>query len=501
MAGTFTPLQTGNSRVFLIEGGARIDHRPSYEHQLKQMETEQSFGDVENVYSPSPKTFGKFDVVGTIRGEEERPTTSLMGRYAQDLRSLLLELAKRGCANDLQLNMGQCTDPSLFNEFSKKLIMETVNIPTWSSDPMGALQPDEKVMVNETAEISGVRLYEVLPIAIAERAGNVLTNEAIDAVICDAISCGDCEELSDGCQKMFTVTLSAGGSPGTPADVVFSIDGGVTFYAHDVDSLAAGEDPSGIACVSGYVVVISQESCSHHYADKDDFDGVTDPAFTEVTTGYSASGCPNDIWSLGNFAFIVGENGYVYSLQDPAGGVTTVDAGVATVDDLLAVHALSEEFAVAVGDNGVVIFTENGTLWQAATTRPVGIAINLNCVWAKSETEWIVGTSNGRLYYTLNKGKTWTEKSFPGSATGVVFDITFATQSVGFMAHQTAATKGRILRTYDGGFSWIIAPEGGTIPASDKINALAACEFDPNLVLGAGLADDAADGIILVGSD
>lgn len=502
MAGTFTPLQTGNSRVFLTEGGARVDHRPSYEHQLKQMETEQSFGDVENVYSPSPRTFGKFDVVGTIRGEEERPTTSLVGRYAQDLRSLLLELAKRGCANDVQLNMGACTDPSLFNEFQKKLIMELANIPSWSSDPLGALQPDEKGLVNETAEISAVRLYEVLPITIAERAGNVLTNEAIDAVICDAISCGECEELSDGCQKMFSVTLAAGGSPGTPADVVFSIDGGVTFYAHDVDSMAAGEDPSGIACVSGYVVVISQESCSHHYADKDEFDGVTDPDFTEVTTGYIVSGCPNDIWSLGNFAFIVGENGYVYSLQDPTGGVTVIDAGVATVADLRAVHAISEEFAVAVGASGTVIYTENGTLWQATTSNPVGVGVDLNCVWIKSEGEWIVGTSTGRLFYTLNKGKTWTEKSFPGSGTGIVFDVAFATSSVGYLAHQTAATKGRILRTYDGGFSWVVVPEGSTIiPANDKINAIATCEFDPNLLFGAGLADDATDGIIIVGSD
>src|SRR3972149_361994 len=183
--GTFTPLQTGNSRVFLTEGGARVDHRPSYEHQLKQMETEQSFGDVENVYSPSPRTFGKFDVLGTIRGEEERPTTSLVGRYAQDLR----------------LNRGAGTDPSLFNEFQKKLIMELANIPSWSSDALGALQPDEKAVVNETAEISAVRLYEGLPITIAERGGKVLTNEAIDAVICDAISCGEGEELSDGCKK------------------------------------------------------------------------------------------------------------------------------------------------------------------------------------------------------------------------------------------------------------------------------------------------------------
>ena len=90
-------------------------------------------------------------------------------------------------------------------------------------------------------------------------------------VICDAIGCGDCEDESDGCQKIYSVTLQAGGSPGTPADVVFSLDGGATFLAHDVDSLGAAEDPTGIACITIYIVVISNDSASLHWALKSEF--------------------------------------------------------------------------------------------------------------------------------------------------------------------------------------------------------------------------------------
>jgi photosystem II stability/assembly factor-like uncharacterized protein len=104
------------------------------------------------------------------------------------------------------------------------------------------------------------------------------------------------------------------------------------------------------------------------------------------------------------------------------------------------------------------------------------------------------------LYYTINQGVTWTEKGFSGSGAGVVYDIVFSTDSVGYLAHASATPKGRILRTIDGGYSWKLVPEKtGTMPGNDKINAIAYCETNPNFVVGVGLADDLIDGFIVVG--
>ena len=44
----------------------------------------------------------------------------------------------------------------------------------------------------------------------------------------------------------------------------------------------------------------------------------------------------------------------------------------------------------------------------------------------RGEDEWWVGTDDGRVFYTLNAGKTWTEKSLPGSLS-VIYDIAFST--------------------------------------------------------------------------
>ena len=502
MSESFIPAVNSLSRVFLIEGRAGPTHEPTFESCLKMMGLDQALGDVTRIECPDPNTPGKFIEVGTFRGAEERASTELVGRFAIDLRSTLIRLAKQGCPVDVQLHLGQCQDLSDFTAFEQVIVFEDVLATNIGTDELGALGSDEQGLINETLAISIGNYYQYFPIGFAERAATIVTNQVIDVVICDAIGCGNCEDESDGCQRIYSVTLQAGGSPGTPADVVFSLDGGATFLAHDVDSLGAAEDPTGIACITIYIVVISNDSASLHWALKSEFTATDDPDFTEVAAGFVAGGEPNDIWSLGNFAFIVGDGGYVYKTTDPTTGVTVVEDGTVQVDDLNAVHALSKDFAVAVGNNGAVIFTNGGDIWQEAPTRPVGIGIELLAVAIKSETEWWVGSDAGNLYYTLNAGLTWTVKAFPGSGAGVIRDIDIVSDTVMYMAHDTAAPLGRVLRSLSGGESWQVLPEGAApIVPNDQITALYGCRDNPNFVAAVGLADNGTDGIILVGED
>jgi hypothetical protein len=212
-----------------------------------------------------------------------------------------------------------------------------------------------------------------------------------------------------------------------------------------------------------------------------------------------AGGEPNDCSGAGRYLFIVGDNGYIYSCTDPTAGVTVLDAGAATTNNLLSVHAFSEEIIVAGGVSGVVVYTEDGSSFQACNAFPVGIAVDVTAVWCKSELVWLAGCSNGTIYYTLDQGNNWTLIADWGAA---VWDISFSTDSVGYAAYATSTPRGGIRRTYDGGYSWNILPEGvGSIPVNDRINAVAACTFDPNFVVGVGLADNNTDGFIVVGSD
>lgn len=496
-----TPLTSAFTRVFVIDGGARSDHKPSYESCMRMQGISQGFGDIESIECPDPYNWGKFVEVAQIRGASERPTTTIESRYMLDALSTLMDLARKGCSFDVHLHMGECTDPSEFNTFKKAVVLETAQLTNYSTDELGALASGDNSEVNESADLSAVDMYELFPLTLTEQAASVVTGEVIDVVICDTVSCGECEDQSSGCEKIYALTAAAGGSPSTPADIVFSLNGGTTWYAHDIDSLSAAEEPDALDCVGSYLVVVSNETDSIHYVLKSELAETGDPTFTEVTTGVVAAGSPNAIWSAGNKAFVVGDGGYVYKIEDPTSGVEVLSAGSATVDNLNAVHGLSETFAVAVGNNGAVIYTTDGETWGSVAVDPTGSGIHLTGVAVRGENDWVVISDNGRMYYTLDKGDTWTEKGFPGSGAGVCRDIVFATPSVGFLAHNTATPAGRILRTYDGGYSWQVLPEGaGSIPANDYVGALAACSTNPNFVVGVGLADDASDGFVVVGA-
>lgn len=493
----FNPAITAFSRVFLIDGRARPDHKPSFQACLKAGALSWDQGDVEPVECPDPEQYGDFVEKAEVQTGRGRPTLPLTGRYAADLASTLLKLAVKRCNVDIQVHFGKCTDPRLFNQFTKAIIFEKGKLTNYSTEDLGALASDENAKVDESTDVSGREFYEVLPIAWAEKAQDVVVNPLVDVVICSQVACGDCDDEDDGCEKIFAISGSTGGSPGTAPDVVWSSDKGANWYANDIDVLGAASTAPGIACLGDYVVVISDSDDSISYKLKADILNAVADAWTENATGIVAAGSPADIWSVGNYAFIVGDGGYIYGTGDPAVGVTVLDAGVATTENLAAVHALDDEFAVAVGANGAIVFTNDGITWAASPATPS--ANNLTAVWVKNEDEWFVSTATA-LYYTLDQGVTWTQKLLPVTPTNIT-DIAMSTDSVMYVSVVYNA-HGRIYRSFDGGYSWINTPEGvATIPLSDQYTAIAACKNDPNFIVGVGLADDGADGILIVGQD
>lgn len=491
----YTPASNAFSRVFLIKRRARGDHAPEFQSCLIAGAVEQAFGDLERIECPDPDTYGNFIEIGTIRGAEERPTTSLSGRYASDIASELLTIARTKQAADIQIHFGETENPAEFNSFTKAIVLEEAFLTNLSTDELGTLESGGQAVVNENADLAAKNWYEILPLKFAERAGTIVTVEVVDVVFADKI-----DDESDGCEKIYAVTVTAGGSPGTPADCVYSLDGGVTFYAEDVDGLSTN-DADAIAVVGDYVGIFSNAGGNISYLLKSDLDGTgAEGTWTQVTTGIVATGEPNDAWSVGTKAFVVGDVGYVYMTEDLTSGLTVLDAGVAASgENLTAVHANSKQLALAVGANGTVIYTVDGVTWAASPSSPEAGA--LNCCWVKSETEWWVGSDAGYLYYTVDGGTTWTTKGFSGSGSGSVHDIAFATDSVVYLAHETAGGAGRILRSYDGGYSWVVMPEGtGSIPSNQRVNALAACKYDPNIVIGVGLGAT-TDGYIVKGQN
>ncbi len=491
--------KTGSSRVFLQEGGAGPSNAPQYMGHWKAGAVSWDFGESTSIEIPSVGQYNKFDVVGSVEGAQGKPSMPLTARYSRSL-SEMLRMARRGCYNDAQVHIGECGNPSDFQGgWDKIVVLEGFRVSNYSTEDLGALSSDENAVVNETIATEGEDLFEILKLSFAEICAAAVIQEVLDVKIADDKSCGgECGDASDGCSKVFALVKAAGGSPGLGAQVVYSADGGSTCAATVITTLGADEDPDRMDAMSDKLVVVSAATESHHWADRDDVIAGTE-TWQEVSGGYVADHGPLDVFVLkGGYAWVVGEGGYVYFMDDPANPVTVLESGSATTEDLVAVHAYDEENVLCVGNNNAVIYSADGTTFTPVTGPAVGV--NLSCCWMQSETTWWVGTEGGRLYYTENRGLTWTEKSFSGAGTGKVRDIVFHGKQVGYMAHDTATPAGRIFRTIDGGYSWYALPEtAGSIPANDRINRLALCD-DPNLVFGGGLADNGTDGIVVKAS-
>jgi photosystem II stability/assembly factor-like uncharacterized protein len=497
----YTPALTSTSRAFLISGRAKPSNKPSYASYLKATGPSKKYGDLTKVEMPDPSNSGQFIEVGTIQGSSDRVTFSLVGRYAMALKSQLKTLADQSCPFDVQVHLGACSDPSSFNIFSKALIFESAQASTWSTEDLGALASDENAKIDETLEMSAKNFYEVVPMSFTSKADSLITNEVLGVVFGDKSACGSCGDSSTGYNKIFAVTTAAGGSPSTPADVIFSLDGGANWAAHDVDSMLTAEIPTDIARIGDYIVVTQNTAAqtgSLHYALVSDFVNGYDPTFTKVTTGFVSQGRPNSICSIGRQAFIAGDFGYVYYTEDPTGGVTAVESGSLTTSKLNDVSALAVDLAMAVGNSGVVIYTLTGTSWALSPSNPVGFGVNLNTCAMKSATEWWVGTSAGEVWYTVNAGISWTKKTLPGTAPSAVTDIHFATDSVVFVS-ATVSSKGRLYRSFDGGYSFVALPEaGGSLPTNQRFNRIAVSPYNPNMVVAGGLGVT-TDGILVLG--
>jgi photosystem II stability/assembly factor-like uncharacterized protein len=348
--------------------------------------------------------------------------------------------------------------------------------------------------------MNALDMYEVGPLGLAALGSSEVVMQVVDITICDSVQCGVCGIPSNGCQTFFAIQVATTGSPGLPAELIASSNGGSTLIQRNVTSLPANRNPTAVACVGTRLIVISNDDCSIHYATLANI-LTSNETWTRNASGLvCVAGAPNDVFSLGSaFTWVVGNGGYIYFASDITSTWTVQDAGVTTTQNLNAIHGIDEDNLVAVGANNAVVYTRNGgQTWASVTGPAVGVA--LNTVWMRGKDEWFIGSAAGNLYYTRDAGVTWTTKTFPGSGSGQVRDVAFATPTVGYLAHDTTAPAGRILRTIDGGNSWYVLPEStGTIPTNQQINAVAACGEDVNTIYAGGLGTT-TDGILIKGA-
>lgn len=493
--------KSSQSRVWTVADRAGPSHAPTYQALARATGLSWGQGSITPIRTPSYTQYGRFDTVDKIRGQEDLPGLSLEFRMTRDL-SDILKLVRKGCPFDIQIHVGACKDPTDFDAgWEKIMVLEDADASSYSTGELGALDADQEAVVPETLEAMGTNWYEIKPLAFAGQAESQIVQQVVGVAICDSKTCGACGIPSDGTLRVFAVQVPAGASPGLPSEVVFTTDGGSTWTESIITSLAANEAPSALLCVGPYLVALSNASASLHYALITDLLAGTE-TWTEQASGFNGSGQPNAAISFGRtLTWIVGDGGYIYFASDPTAAVTAQSSGDVTSEDLNAIHGIDENNLLAGGNNNAILLTSNGgSTWVAVTGPSAQAAANVTAVQMLSDLEWLVGYSDGELWYTIDGGVNWTEKALPGALTQID-GIAFSNRTVGYIIGRTA-TAGKILRTVSGGYTWYVLPEsaGLTVPTANAFEALAVTEDDVNVVWFGGTKTSGGDGILVKGA-
>ena len=489
-----TLFQTGHGRVFLQEGGPSPLNEYQYQGCGRLQGLSQDMGAVTPIFCPDPGAADRFVIVDETQAEPGTVDSQLIGRM--DRFNVTFDMAQRRCLVGIQARYGRCNQPDDWNNGWELIwLLERARFTDMSvPGALTALAPDDRGEIMVQNSISAQELVQVRPVGFSLEASAEVESEVIAVAVCDLESCGDCGDVSDGCQRLYAVTTFRPGSPPLVPELVYTEDGGETWLDEDIDTLGNDEAPNDLCCVGTDLVVVSEDAEALTWATR------ADPAtWTLVADGFVPTFGPLGCWAASpQLLWIVGETGYIYRATDHRDSVAVVDAGVATAQDLNAVHGLGRTIAVAVGALAAVVVTRNGGKAWGAIVGPV--AGNLFSVFVKSASEWWVGGDLGTLWYTIDGGDNWVQKGFPGdgAANTRIAKIDFATPSVGMMLvdDTTPGADSRVFRTLDGGYSWQELPDEwgvGPMTANNGLNDLAMCS--PNkAIVGGDL--DGTEGIV-----
>lgn len=412
-----------------------------------------------------------------------------------------------GCPNNFYEVVGPCKRPDDFiNGWS-----DFVKIYSWGranshNESGNTTQEDDNASMTEV-EFSFAAIYKVGALLFGEKAASEVEREVVDLVFAGGIDCGACGPSDDGTKRLYAVTKSSGAaSPGTPAEIIYTVDGGATFAQQNITGLGGTVDPTAIEIVGNYLVVLDTAGNGYWFAEINTLTGVPG-SWTNVTAGFVTSKQPTDIYVVSpNEVYFSAKGGYIYKSTDIPSGVTTLDAGNVNTTDYQRIHG-QDDTIVVVGDSGKIVKSSNrGVTWANVTLSPTSATVR--AILVLDDYRFWVGTSGGKVYYTVNGGETFAEQTLPGGTLTVIDDIIAATDEVLHIAARTSTPTGRIITSWCGGQKWASSAANNArlqnVPTVTRFNRLAAprtgqATTDSNILALGGLSGGGTDGILELG--
>ena len=497
-------VSTRHVRSYIQFGGARPANLAQYAGQDATYLSVESvslseLGSIDPRYVHDPRSSGKYRLIGrtTSPGDLPKATIKMMERHG----GIPSQLKRKGCQFNLYQNMGTCVDLSDFVSGWNDYVLVYAGAQVMDKD-LGNRNPfDTDESLQDSLNVTLSEIFPIGALSFGEVAAAQVDREVIDIVYGGSETCADCGKPDDGTQKIYAIaTTSGAGSPGLPAEVVYSLDGGLTWNEKSIDGIAANSSVSAIEIAGNRLIVVSNAESGYFWSDLSDL-GVPG-TFTKVSLAVA----PNDAVALSSReVYFAANSGYVYLSTDVTAGATAVTNGSVTANNLMRIAALDDTI-VAVGASSTVIKSINrGATFSVTSAAAFSTSTTIQAVSVLDKYRYWVGGANGRVVYTVDGGASWSQWTFSGAGAGQVRDIVFASDEVGFVLHDTASPVGRIFSTWNGGKDWAYAaPRIQNLPVVNRFNRIAIpnahISVAANRVAVGGLGSGGTDGIIVIGA-
>lgn len=508
----------GHRRIWRQPGGSGPDHAMRYAGVSDQYLALASVrrvinGGVTAINVPDPKRRKAFKRVG--RTIEAGDFSGFDLKSLERHGAIPFALSDLTCEQTFYVSTGTCKDPSDFvGGWTDSVLIFPNALPSDEVD-MGDLTAAWDSDDGQEYTIPHVldTVYAVTALNFGEQAGPEVSREVVDLVYGGGVECGPCGPADNGARRIYAVTASSGsGSPGLPAEIVYTVYNPVTdtisWAEATITGIGANANPSAIEIAGDKLIVLVPSEGAYYYATLDATTGVPG-SFTKVTSGFVAAGTPQDWYVLDSTnIFICGSGGYIYKLSEVGSGVSVVSAGTVTTQTLLRIDGDGEDTIVIVGAAATILKSSNrGATFATTTTSPSAGTNVLQAVAVVDADRYWVGSNQGYLYWTATGGGVWYEQSFSGSQSGQIYDLIAVSGEVLYMSHSTTTPTARIFSTWNGGRNWTNQqPRIKNLPVFNRATRLAAPRLDSqaltvasnNLAVG-GLSGGGTDGIILLG--
>lgn len=490
-------IQSINNRVWYVEGGVHPARPPQFLSLGKiSSDPKQTIGEEKKISAPDPNRFGSDITLGSMKGERERATLSV-GVRTTTQKSILMNWKNKNCRVDIFVLSGKCGNPQDFTEGGEFWVFfPDGKISSHAFENLGAFGLDENNPTNESVDMTAEDYWQYLYMR-QEYVASANTIREVYTV--DTWTGGDCDTCPDACQNVYMTMAGVGATPGTIPSLLYSSDGGDNFSTQNISSMFSNESINDSAVIGSSLVLVSGTSNSMHWTDLSELKEGNN-TWLEVVNGFVASKSPNALSSSDvRHTWIVGNGGYIYFAANHKTGVTVQDPGVATSQNLNAIHALSSQSVLTVGNSNAVVYTTNGgSTWESVTGPSVGV--NLGACWMWNSSTWLIGEGaggNGRLWLTINSGLTWTQINLPNNYSRI-YKIVFSSEAEGFISAQ-AGGQSYILRTITAGNEWTVLPQGkrGVALSNGYLRDIEVCSKYGNTAFAVGLAANLSAGVAI----